>query len=104
MFLIKQNDRLPDLIAQLFDFSGNPINLELCSVKLRMTDSNGVMKENENIVIDDIALGKVRGKWREGDTAVAGTLRCEFKINMPDGKTISIPNDGYFLISVIPEL
>lgn len=103
MFTIKQNDTLPNLEAQLLDHNGAPINLDLCGVRFHM---NELYKNiiNRTASITDIANGKVKFEWQEGDTSKTGTYYCEFEINMPDGKIITVPNDGYFLISIVKEL
>ncbi len=104
MFTIKQNDTLPTIEAQLLDASGNPVNLDLCGVKLYMKHGFGQKEIEKLATITDVENGKVKVEWQDGDTDTPGTYKCEFEVNMPDGKVISIPNDGYFLISVIPEL
>jgi len=104
MFTIKQNDTLPNLEAQLFDYDDVPINLELCGVHFHMMDKKLVIKINRLVTIDDMEQGKVKVEWQEGDTKETGTFKCEFEVNMPDGKIITVPNDGYFLISIVPEL
>lgn len=104
MFTIKQNDTLPNLEAQLLDHNGAPINLELCGVHFHMTNYKGVEKINRPATITNIATGEVMVEWLPGDTDTIGTFKCEFEVNMPDGNIITVPNDGYFLISILKEL
>jgi len=104
MLTIKQNDTLPYLEAQLIDADGNPINLDLCSVKFHMANFRGVVKIDRQAIISNVENGEVKVEWQEGDTDAVGTYKCEFEVNMPDGKVITIPNDGYFLISIVAEL
>ena len=104
MFVIKQNDTLPHMESQLFDHEGNPINLELCGVQFHMEDMSGNIKINRAATIVEVATGKVKVEWQQGDTDTTGTFKCEFEVNMPDGGVITVPNDGYFLISIIREL
>lgn len=104
MFTIKQNDTLPFLRAQLIDYEGNPVNLDLCMVYFHMSGYEGNVKVNRPASIIDAVNGIVQVNWKEDDTRSTGTFKCEFEVNMPDGKVISIPNDGYFLISIVPEL
>ena len=59
---------------------------------------------NRLALITGIENGNVRVEWQEGDTSQVGTYQCEFEVNMPDGKTLTVPNDGYFLISIVKEL
>lgn len=104
MFAVKQNDTLPNLEAQLMDHEGNPINLDLCGVKFHMSNFKGEVKIDRPATIVDVVNGKVKVDWKTGDTNAVGTYKCEFEVNMPDGKIITIPNDGYFLINIISEL
>lgn len=104
MFIIKQNDTLPNLEAQLVDHEGNPINLDLCGVHFHMANFKGEVEIDRAATIVDVGSGKVMVDWQNGDTSKIGIYKAEFEVNMPDGKTISIPNDGYFLISIISEL
>lgn len=103
MFTIKQNDTLPFLEAQLIDYTGNPINLELCGVHFHM-NRYGVNVINRTATITDVESGKVRVEWQEGETSTRGTYECEFEVNMPDGGVLTVPNNGYFLIEIIKEL
>lgn len=104
MFTIKQNDTLPNLDAQLIDATGNPLNLDLCGVHFHMANYRGIEKINRPVTVTNIATGEVRVEWQTGDTEEIGTYKCEFEVNMPDGKTLTVPNDGYFLISIVKEL
>lgn len=103
MFTIKQNDTLPTLEAQLIDHNNNPINLELCGVRFHMNQYDEIII-NKPATIVDIELGMVKVEWQEEDTGKTGTYKCEFEVNMPDGNIITVPNDGYFLVSIIREL
>lgn len=103
MFTIKQGDTLPILEAQLIDCAGNPINLELCGVHFHMS-RHGTNIINRSAAITDIENGRVKIEWQEGETSTVGTYQCEFEVNMPDGKIITVPNNGYFLIEIIKEL
>lgn len=104
MFVIKQNDTLPYLEAQLLDAEGNPINLDLCGVRFHMLDKWNVIKIDRPIEIVDIAKGEVKVVWQEGDTSESGAYLAEFEINMPDGNIITVPNDGYYDIKIVREL
>lgn len=104
MFTIKQNDTLPNSEAQLLDVNKNSINLELCGAQFHMSNFRGEVKINKPATIVNIANGEVRVEWQKGDTDTVGTFKCEFEVNMPDGGVITVPNDGYFLISIIREL
>ena len=104
MFVIKENDTLPYLEAQLVDAYNEPLNLDLCGVHFHMSDFRGKIRLNKPAIIIDAEKGEVIVEWETGDTDTAGTYKCEFEVNMPDGKIITIHNDGYFLISIVKEL
>lgn len=104
MFVIKQNDTLPNLEAQLLDHEGDPINLDLCGVKFHMVDIKGLVQINREVTMVNIATGEIKVNWLDGDTTESGIFKGEFEVNMPDGKIITIPNNGYFTINIIKEL
>jgi hypothetical protein len=104
MFVIKQNDTLPSLEAQLMDSNDNPLNLDLCGVHFHMSDHKGVVKINRPAQIIDAEKGIVKVDWQDGDTSKDGLYKCEFEVNMPDSKVVTVPNDGYFLIQIVKEL
>jgi thioredoxin reductase len=104
MFMIKQNDTLPHLEAQLFDTDGNPINLDLCGVRLQMQHIEKLAYIDRAVTITDTEQGKVRVEWQEGETSIPGIYKAEFKVNMPDSKVLTIPNDRHFFIEIIREL
>jgi len=103
-FLIKQNDTIPYLEAQLIDANGNPINLDMCSVTFHMEDMYGKKKIIRKATIIDAEQGNVRIEWGKGETDIAGTMRCEFEIIFTDDSILTVPNDGYFTITIVPEL
>jgi len=103
-FVIKQNDTAPPLEAQLIDADGNPINLDMCGVKFHMKDGYGKVNINRPATIVDAAQGLVRVDWQDGDTSIAGIMKCEFEVTFTDGKVLTVPNDGYFLIHIFVEL
>jgi len=104
MFFIKQNDTLPLLKAQLLDFNNEPVDLTLCAVYFHMNTRNGVSVINRQIEITDYEEGRVVVTWEDGDTSVSGVYNCEFQVILPDGNILTVPNTGYFIVSIVPEL
>lgn len=102
-FVIKRNDTVPSLEAQLIDADGSPVNLDMCGVKLHMFN-NCSTRITKNATIVDIMQGRVRVDWEDSDTAVAGVYKCEFEIIFTDSSVLTVPNDGYFLISITPDI
>ena len=103
-FILKQNDTLPVLEAQLLNADGTPINLDLCGVHFHMKALDGRKLINRPAEIVDAENGKVKVTWQEGDTDTAGICKCEFEIVFPDSTILTIPNDGYFLVKVVNEI
>lgn len=103
-FYIKRNDTAPPLEAQLIDAEGNAINLDMCGVRFIMRDGFGRMNVNRPATIVDATQGLVRVDWQEGDTSVAGVMKCEFETTFTDGRIMTVPNDGYFLINIVEDL
>ena len=103
-FYIKRNDTAPSLEAQLIDAEGKPINLDMCGVRFLMKDRFGRVNINRPATIVDAEQGLVRVDWEAGDTSVAGMMKCEFEITFTDGKVLTVPNDGYFLIHIVEDL
>lgn len=104
MFVIKQNDTLPKLECQLFDNNNVPINLTLCNVRFHMVDKKNNIVINEEVEMVNLNDGKIRYNWSEGNTSISGIFRGEFEVNLPNGDIITVPNDSYFTISIVPEL
>jgi hypothetical protein len=103
-FHIKQNDTRPALEAQLFDAENNPINLDMCGVRFHMRDMYDRKEISRPATIVNAAQGQIRVDWQTGDTDTIGIMRCEFEITFTDNTILTVPNDGYFLISIVPEL
>jgi len=80
------------------------LNLDMCGVRFLMKDGFGRVNINRPATIVDAEQGLVRVDWEAGDTSVAGTMKCEFKITFTDGKVLSVPNNGYFLIHIVEGL
>ena len=104
MFTIKQGDTLPILEGQLIAPDGSPINLDLCGVHFYMKNRYSSETIQKQAIIKDVENGIVQVIWEDGDTNKTGIYQCEFEVNMPDGKVITVPNDGYFLLQIVSEL
>jgi len=94
----KQNDRLPAYSATLL-VDGVAIDLTGTSVKLKMRNrATGVVK------VDELAAafndGKVSYAWAEGDLDTVGSYDVEWEITFSDGRTTTVPSDGFDRIVV----
>ena len=103
-FTVKQNDTVPALEAQLLDADGVGINLEMSQVRFRAIERFGKKTIEKFATITDELTGKVQIDWQAGDTDIAGYYNCEFEITFTDSTILTVPNDGYFMISIIEEL
>ncbi len=103
-YVLKQNDTLPAIEAQLTEDDGTPVNLEYCGVHLHMRSLDGkkIIKRPAEIV--DVEQGKVKVVWQEGETETADIYKCEFQINFTDFSVLTVPNDGHFIIKIVNEI
>lgn len=103
-FTIKQNDRLPDLVATLkaggvaADISGNT------GVVFHMKPESGTIKVNAACVVVDATNGIVKYLWTAADTDTVGTFLGEFEVSFAGPKTETFPNDSNFTITVVDDL
>jgi len=102
MFVIKQNDTLPYLEVVLYDCNGDILNLDLCGVTFNLIGEDFKISRNVDDIVPD--EGKVIIKFKENETMVAGIYYGEFKVNMPDGEILSVPNDSYFRVGIVKDL
>ena len=54
--------------------------------------------------LTDAPNGKVTVAWQAGDTDKSGSFRAEFEITYPDTKKMTVPNDGWVSIIILPDL
>ena len=94
-FHIKQGDTLPVLEAQLFASDGVPLNLQGVQVRFRMGRYVDAPAE-----IVDGSEGRVRYRWRPGDTDVPGAHKAEFVVTTLGGDVQTVPNSGYLTIVI----
>src|SRR5690606_16671584 len=80
IFHLKTGDTLPVLEAQLFAPDGTPLNLQGMQVRFRMGSYVDAPAE-----IVDGSEGRVRYRWRPGDTDVPGTHKAEFVVTTLGG-------------------
>lgn len=102
MFVIKQNDTLPYLEVVLYDCNGDILNLDLCGVTFNLIGEDfEISRQVDEIISDE---GKVIIKFKKEETKVGGIYYGDFKVNMPDGEILSVPNDSYFLVGIAKDL
>lgn len=96
---IKQNDTLPNLIAQLFE-QGDAFNLDgyTVSMKMKKTEDDDLTVDS-SVTIESESKGIITYDWNEGETKNDGTYIAEFIVN--DGTDrMTFPNSGYSTIYI----
>ena len=97
----KQHDNWPPLDAVLSDADG-PMNISGATVKLILVGKTVTITGNCSLVSE--TGGQVRYTWANGDLAVAGDYNGEFEITFPTGKIETVPNAGYFTLTIKEDL
>lgn len=110
-FIIKENDTRPRFVVGLLQDVGGPgeapIDLtDATSVKflMRLASESGDPKVDSPAVITDAITGEVTYTWEVGDTDVVGEYEAEVEITWTDGGVETVPNTGYFEVSVEDDL
>lgn len=105
-FSMKQNDRLPSFdvvvmtglkeIVDLTDFSTPTFHMW--------------NKRTREVIVDAAATivsatgGLLRYSWAAADTDIPGLYEAEFGLVYTGSLPMTIPNDGYYLIEITPEI
>lgn len=108
-FSIKRNDLAPSLRGTATDGNGSPINLSdiINTVFLMTLADPSITTPTINraaATIEDAVNGTIRYDWVQGDTATAGIYKGEFELTKSSGQPETIPNDGYLMIEIKPDL
>ncbi len=101
----KANDTAPPLEATLSWQDGATIDLTGATVVFNLrAKSRGVGVVRGPVTVVDASLGKVRYDWQPGDLAEPGEYLAEFEVTLASGHVITVPNGGYLMIRVLPDL
>jgi len=101
---IKRGDTRNCIKAILKNASGDPVNLEGCSVKFHMAPLNRPAVISRAAHIENAAAGEVWVVWVPGETDSTGIYRAEFEVVYQDGRRETFPNDGYISIQILNDL
>jgi hypothetical protein len=109
MFLIKQNDELPNFQALLRtrvdDQNPQPVDLTGATVKFKMQSlGGGPLKVDAPAVILDAITGSVSYEWVAADTDTVGQYRAEFEVTFLSGRVLSFPTQGFLPVQVMPSI
>lgn len=104
-FYIKQNDTVPSIRADLFNGSGDPIDLVNASVRFHMRKARGgaALVDSAALVISE-PDGTVQYDWVAEDTAEIGSYQAEFEVTYPDGTIETFPNNEYIRVQIIDDI
>ena len=105
-FSIKQNDTLPTLRSTLKDVDDAVVSLAGATVRfhMRRVGSGTAEVDSADVVIRDGSAGKVRYNWATSDTASVGICEGESEVTFADSTIATIPNNGFFSITVTDDL
>jgi hypothetical protein len=104
-FLIRENDTLPKIRATLTDPDGI-IDLTGATIRFHMNVTKGGTPKVNALadVVGDPMLGVVEYAWIATDTDSPGDYFAEWEITFSGGDILSIPNDSYIDIQILPDL
>ena len=104
VIVMKQNDLLPVIQAQLQNKDGSLPNLTGTSVKFAMSSSPGAAPiVNQTAAIIDPINGIVQYAWQVGDTAAASAQDghyAEFIVTFIGGKVAHYPTGDYIRVVI----
>lgn len=104
-FALKAGDTLPAIRVQIVSALG-AADLTGCTVTFRFWPvgcccPTGVVVESV-ATVENAAKGIVVYEWAAGETDVAGTYGCEWRVETADGKRYTAPNDSYDELLILP--
>ena len=112
-FYIKQNDRLPALVAVLTEppSGGEAKAIDLTKAEKvqfvareKAASDPTAAKIKSDCEITNAAAGEVAYNWGATDTDTSGEFNFEFEITWEPGKTESVPRKGYYLLDIEDDL
>lgn len=98
--ILKRGDTKRGIQAILKGPEGTPVDLTNCQVRFHM----GRKLVGGLVVVMDPTAGKVLYALEASAVDEAGIYRAEFEVIYPDGRRESYPNQGYIIISIIPDI
>jgi hypothetical protein len=101
---IKRGDTRNCIKAILKDASGDPVNIEGCSVKFHMAPLRQPAIVSRAAHIEDAEAGEVWVVWVPGETDSTGIYQAEFEVMYQDGRRETFPNKGYISLLIQNDL
>lgn len=103
--LIKRGDQLPAIQSVLSDSTGI-VNLAGATVDFiwKLRNVTGHVPKTGSATIVDEDAGVVKYSWAANDVTGAGMFNAEWQVTFSDSRTMSFPNNGYFMFEILSDL
>jgi hypothetical protein len=102
-FHIKRNDTSPALVRVLDAEDAGTLAGSTVRFYMARTDGSLIVDGAECTILD-AADRRVAYEWTAQDTAEAGVFRAEFEEVKADGSKETFANDGYLIVTILPDL
>lgn len=100
---LRRGDRLPNLVANLFDRDGVPASLPgTLTFVMRDAVTHAVLISAGPVALEDPGVARVRYEWEAGTTDLPGFYEAWFVHLAPDGRRESYPSQGALHVRVEP--
>jgi hypothetical protein len=107
-YYVKQGDDSESLTAVLVDRLNVAVNLTGATVKMYATHAiAGTLAVNATVTVNADQInhrGEVTYAFAAGGLTVPGEYLVEWEVTFAGGKKQTFPNDGYSIITVVPQL
>lgn len=103
-FQLKRGDTSPALRRTFTDKDGTPIDISGATVTFSMGGCGALIVDKQPCVVEGEQAGTVTYYWRPEDTATAGVHQAEFEVTYPGGAVETVPNVGFMVVSIAPDL
>jgi len=101
--VLKRNNRLPSLTANLFAPDGNPASLPgVVTFRMREVFTRRTKVAAGVVTIEDPSTASVRYDWQAGDTDAAAEYEAWFDHTDGSGRVESFPTQGAISVRVEP--
>ncbi len=104
--VMKQNDTYPSVKMTVYDPEGNVLPIPdgtIVLFNMGRTLRSGATLRGSGRIADGLA-GIVEYEWKPGDTSTPGGFLAEFELTLPNGGVLTVPNDTWLEVEIVPEL
>ena len=108
-FATKQRDTYRPIKVIATQSNGLPLNLTSATVtfwmrKVGTIDAEDVVIDGNGVNVTDPLRGKMQYEWASEELADLGHYEAEFRVTFEGGKRLTLPQDGYIIISVTDDV